>query len=420
MPSSRYAPPKDLSAYAWLSIGAALTTIALKGWAAWMTGSVGLLSDAAESAVNLVAAVIALIVLKISIRPADEDHQFGHSKAEYFSAIVEGTMIFVAAAFIIFSAIERLIAPVMPERLGLGLAVSVVASAVNGAVARVLHRKGRREKSATLVADAKHLATDVVTSAAVLVGVGLVAVFHSPVLDAVVVVDCASVTRAGTHAPLVEALSDACVVVDHHATNPGFGAVNLIDVGAESTTTVLLSWFKHMGIHMDTPLATALYAGLVTDTGNFRWGRPAMHTMAAELIRLGVDTRATTAALMDERSVEDLALIGKVLQRVERIVGEKTTIVAIFADHDVIADEDPSMVESMVTFVCSPKDAQVGALFKEYAPGVWSVSLRSSTVDVAAVASRFGGGGHVCASGYTTQGDWRSVKASLAETLDTI
>ena len=186
MPSSRYAPPKDLSAYAWLSIGAALTTIALKGWAAWMTGSVGLLSDAAESAVNLVAAVIALIVLKISIRPADEDHQFGHSKAEYFSAIVEGTMIFVAAAFIIFSAIERLIAPVMPERLGLGLAVSVVASVVNGAVARVLHRKGRGEKSATLVADAKHLATDVVTSVAVLVGVGLVAVFDSPVLDAVV------------------------------------------------------------------------------------------------------------------------------------------------------------------------------------------------------------------------------------------
>ena len=228
-----------------------------------------------------------------------------------------------------------------------------------------------------------------------------------------VVVDCASVTRAGTHAPLVEALSDACVVVDHHATNPGFGAVNLIDVGAESTTTVLLSWFKHMGIHMDAPLATALYAGLVTDTGNFRWGSPAMHTMAAELIGLGVDTRATTAALMDERSVEDLALI-------ERIIGEKTTIVAIFADYDVIADEDPSMVESMVTFVCSPKNAQVGALFKEYAPGVWSVSLRSSTVDVAAVASRFGGGGHVCASGYTTQGDWHSVKASLAETLDTI
>ena len=126
MPSSRYAPPKDLSAYAWLSIGAALTTIALKGWAAWMTGSVGLLSDAAESAVNLVAAVIALIVLKISIRPADEDHQFGHSKAEYFSAIVEGTMIFVAAAFIIFSAIERLITPVLDAVVALGAGLNIM------------------------------------------------------------------------------------------------------------------------------------------------------------------------------------------------------------------------------------------------------------------------------------------------------
>jgi len=162
VPAPRYAPPKDLSAYAWLSIGAAVTTIALKAFAAWITGSVGLLSDAAESVVNLVAAVVALIVLKISIKPADDDHQFGHSKAEYFSAIVEGVMIFVAAAVIIISAIGRLIEPVMPEQLG------------------------TRERSATLVADAKHLATDVVTSAAVLVGVGLVAVFDSPVLDAIV------------------------------------------------------------------------------------------------------------------------------------------------------------------------------------------------------------------------------------------
>ena len=146
----------------------------------------GLLSDAAESVVNLVAAVVALIVLKIAARPADADHQFGHSKAEYFSAVVEGVMIFVAAAFIIISAVGRLIDPQMPEQLGVGLAVSVIASLLNGAVAWVLYRAGRRERSMTLVADAKHLATDVVTSAAVLVGVALVAVFDSAVLDAVV------------------------------------------------------------------------------------------------------------------------------------------------------------------------------------------------------------------------------------------
>ena len=184
--SSRYSPPKDLSRYAWLSIGAALATIALKGAAAWLTGSVGLLSDAAESVVNLVAAVVALIVLKIAAKPADADHQFGHSKAEYFSAVVEGVMIFVAAAVIIISAVGRLIDPQMPEQLGVGLAVSVIASLLNGAVAWVLYRAGRRERSMTLVADAKHLATDVVTSAAVLIGVALVAVFNSAVLDAVV------------------------------------------------------------------------------------------------------------------------------------------------------------------------------------------------------------------------------------------
>ncbi|MBW3069193.1 MULTISPECIES: cation diffusion facilitator family transporter [unclassified Actinomyces] len=186
MPSPRYAPPKDLSGYAWLSVGAALATITLKALAWWLTGSVGLLSDAAESLVNLVAALVAVIVLKIAIRPADADHQFGHSKAEYFSSVCEGIMIFVAAAFIIFSAVERIITPVMPERLSLGLVISVGASLVNGIVAWVLLRRGRAEHSAALVADAKHLLTDVVTSAAVLAGVGLVAVFHSPVLDAVV------------------------------------------------------------------------------------------------------------------------------------------------------------------------------------------------------------------------------------------
>ena len=110
--SPRYAPPKDLSGYAWLSIAAALATILLKGGAAWITDSVGLLSDAAESVVNLVAAVVALVTLKIAIKPADDDHPFGHSKAEYFSAAVEGSMVFVAAAFIIISAIERILTPI--------------------------------------------------------------------------------------------------------------------------------------------------------------------------------------------------------------------------------------------------------------------------------------------------------------------
>ncbi|MCL3777810.1 MULTISPECIES: cation diffusion facilitator family transporter [unclassified Actinomyces] len=246
MSSPRYAPPKDLSAYAWLSVAAAVTTIALKAGAAWMTGSVGLLSDATESLVNLVAAVVALIVLKVSIRPADEDHQFGHSKAEYLSAVVEGALIFVAAAFIIVSAVERVLTPVMPERLGVGLAVSVVASVINAVVAAVLYRTGRAERSATLVADATHLATDVMTSVAVLFGVGLVAVFQSPVLDAVVALGAGlnimwtgfrllseSVAGLMDVAPSAEALAAINAVLDGHRVEGrvDFHAVRVREAG---------------------------------------------------------------------------------------------------------------------------------------------------------------------------------------------
>lgn len=182
----RYAPPPDLTKYAILSIVAALVTIGLKGGAAWLTGSVGLLSDAAESLVNLVAAVIALIALRVSIKPPDDNHPYGHSKAEYFSAAVEGVMIFVAAAFIIAASVDRLINPRLPEQLGLGLAISLVAAVINGAVGLVLLRQGRKHNSATLLADGKHLMTDVITSAAVLLGVGLVAVTQQPLLDPIV------------------------------------------------------------------------------------------------------------------------------------------------------------------------------------------------------------------------------------------
>ncbi|WP_424224634.1 cation diffusion facilitator family transporter [Brooklawnia sp.] len=182
----RYGPPVDLSRYAWLSVAAALVTIALKGGAAWLTGSVGLLSDAAESLVNLAAAIVALVALKVAIKPPDLNHPYGHSKAEYFSAALEGVMIFVAAGFIIVASIERLINPRMPEQLGFGLAIAVVASLINGTVSAVLLRQGRRYNSATLIADARHLMTDVITSVAVLVGVGLVAITNTPILDPIV------------------------------------------------------------------------------------------------------------------------------------------------------------------------------------------------------------------------------------------
>ncbi len=165
----------DLTRFAWLSIAAAVATITLKFAAYLLTGSVGLLSDAAESVVNLVAAGVALVALRVAAQPADDDHPFGHSKAEYFSAAVEGIMIFVAAVFILWTSVARFLAPEPLENVGIGLAVSVVASVLNGTVAWVLMRAGRKHTSITLVADGKHLLTDVWTSAGVVVGVLLVA-----------------------------------------------------------------------------------------------------------------------------------------------------------------------------------------------------------------------------------------------------
>jgi len=169
------APVRSARFYAKLSIGAAVVTIALKV-AAWkLTGSVGLLSDAAESVVNLVAALIALWALTVAARPADQKHAFGYTKAEYFSSGVEGFLIIAAAAGIVLAAWERWQTPRPITDAWLGVGVSVVASAINGAVAAVLLSAGKRLRSITLTADGHHLLTDVWTSAGVVVGIALVA-----------------------------------------------------------------------------------------------------------------------------------------------------------------------------------------------------------------------------------------------------
>jgi cation diffusion facilitator family transporter len=180
--------PQSLTRFAWLSIGAALATMALKTLAYYLTGSVGLLSDAMESLVNLAGALMALSMLTVAARPADEDHPYGHGKAEYFSAGVEGTLILVAAASIAYAAVQRLLHPRALEQLGLGLAVSVVASLVNLVVALILLKAARAHRSATLSANAHHLLTDVWTSVGVLVGVGAVALTGWQSLDPLVAI----------------------------------------------------------------------------------------------------------------------------------------------------------------------------------------------------------------------------------------
>lgn len=175
-----------LARFAWLSIAAAMLTIGLKAGAYALTGSVGLLSDALESIVNLVAAVVALIALTVAHQEPDDEHAYGHEKAEYFASGIEGGLILLAAASIAYAAIDRLIHPQPVEQLGIGLAVSVLASLINLGVAVRLRRAGREYRSITLEADARHLMTDVWTSIGVIVGVAAVAVTRWERLDPVI------------------------------------------------------------------------------------------------------------------------------------------------------------------------------------------------------------------------------------------
>ena len=167
----------QVSAYLKLSIAVALATIALKTGAWWVSGSVSLLSDALESLVNLAGAMFALAMVTVAARPADDDHPYGHHKAEYFSSGFEGVLIFVAALAIIVAAVDRLLHPQPLEAVGLGLLLSVVSSAMNGALAWSMLRKARSARSMALEADARHLFTDVWTSAGVVAG--LLAVMYT-------------------------------------------------------------------------------------------------------------------------------------------------------------------------------------------------------------------------------------------------
>ena len=178
----------SLTRFAWLSIGAALTTIALKIAAYLLTGSVGLLSDAIESLVNLAGAFMALLMLIIAARPADESHVYGHSKAEYFASLVEGFLIFAAAAWILLTAINRLLHPQPLQDLGIGLVVSAAASLINFIVARILLDRGRKMNSISLEADAHHLMTDVWTSVGVIGGVALAGLTGWTVIDPLVAI----------------------------------------------------------------------------------------------------------------------------------------------------------------------------------------------------------------------------------------
>ncbi len=171
MPEGRFARIETIAA---ASVGVALVVLGLKAAAWWLTGSVALFADALESVVNVAAATAALFAIRLSQRPPDANHPYGHAKAEYFSAVLEGVLIVVAALLILNEAWGTWQAPRPPEQPALGLAVSAVATGINAAWSALLFRRGRAARSPALLADARHLLADVVTSLGVLAGVALV------------------------------------------------------------------------------------------------------------------------------------------------------------------------------------------------------------------------------------------------------
>ena len=181
-----------------VSIAVAVVTIVLKSLAWWVTDSVGLLSDALESLVNLASAVFGLAMVTVAHRPADAGHPYGHHKAEYFASGFEGLLIIVAALGIVWTAVERLLHPHPLDQLGWGVALSVISSALNGALAWVMMQSARQHRSIALEADARHLITDVWTSAGVVLGIGLVALVGWQWLDSAVAIGVAiNILREG-------------------------------------------------------------------------------------------------------------------------------------------------------------------------------------------------------------------------------
>ena len=211
---------QGLVRFAWLAIAAALVTIVLKAAAYLLSGSVGLLSDALESLVNLIAAMIALVTLTVAARPPDEEHAYGHGKAEYFSSEVEGMLILLAAISIGVAAVQRLFNPRPLEQVGLGLAISGIASLVNLGVALILRRVGREHESITLEAHAQHLFTDVWTAAAVSAGVAATAFTGLAQLDALIALMVAAnvlMSGVGIVRNSVRGLMDSSLAGDEQA-----------------------------------------------------------------------------------------------------------------------------------------------------------------------------------------------------------
>lgn len=226
--------------------------------------------------------------------------------------------------------------------------------------------------------------------------------------DLVVTVDIPSPSRLGV---LAELTGPDCgrpvLVIDHHASNQLFGSVNFVDAAADSTTMLVAELLDAWDQPIDLPVAHCLYAGLITDTGSFRWASARAHLLAARLVEIGVDNGAVSRTLLDTHPFCWLPMLARVLssaQLLPEAVGGRGLAYAVVEHREVVAARAEE-IESIVDIVRTAEQADVAAVFKEMQPGQWSVSLRAKTVDLTPVASGFGGGGHRFAAGYSATGD---------------
>lgn len=230
----------------------------------------------------------------------------------------------------------------------------------------------------------------------------------------VVTVDCASADRTGSLMPAILEDPSRVIVIDHHNTNPGFGGMNLI-VESESTTVMVRELLGCLGVELDPDIAYCLYAGLVTDTGSFRWGTPRMHVFAAELMEYGLNTRQIALDLMDTMGPVDLQLMGEVLAKTQIVPTKRLSVAVLTIPVGIHSRMSQTAVESIIDYSRSLEGTDVGVVLKEQAPKYWAMSLRSVVVDVSAVAQQLGGGGHWAAAGYSATGTRNEVIRQLLD-----
>lgn len=236
--------------------------------------------------------------------------------------------------------------------------------------------------------------------------------------DLVVTVDIPSINRLGALSELAEP-GRSVLVIDHHASNQLFGSANYVDPSADSTTLLVAELLDAWDKPIDAYVAHCLYAGLTTDTGSFRWASPRALRLAARLVELGADNATISRTLLDTHPFAWLPMLSRVLASARLVpdAADGRGLVYALVGHDEWSNARPEEVESIVDIVRTTQQAEVAAVFKEIEPRHWSVSMRAKSIDLAAVASGFGGGGHRLAAGYSANGTADDVVSGLRRAL---